>query len=364
LARTCVFAKQSLGPIHCGSAEPPARSRSPRPASLLPKLRDQYAEFLDHVSLAHLRLLASPTCVGLRYGRRDASPGSFSRVSTPGDSLWGRPRRSPSRLGRVAPAYAVRRPIHTAAPPSFHGPSRAQRRPAGPESSPAVHRLRLWGLALGSASPCADRHGAGNLGLPVRGVLTHVCAYSIRHPHFRSLHGLVPTPASSHAERSPTPDRDRSRPSFGGPLNPDHSRRDRAGPVSYYALFKGVAASKPTSRLSRHDHILRYTQRPLRGLSCGSGFFPSRRRTLSPGDCLPGSIRQVFGVWLGLVGTTSPRAHPVALPPADTAARRPPPRPYLNRFRGEPAISRLDWPFTPTHKSSERFSTHTGSGLH
>src|SRR5919106_2476361 len=115
----------------------------------------------------------------------------------------------------------------------------------------------------------------------------------------------------------PYPTAKRSRPSFGGPLNPDHSRRDHAGPVSYYALFKGVAASKPTSRLSRHDHILRYTQRPLRGLSCGSGFFPSRRRTLSLGDCLPGSIPQAFGVWLGLVGTSSPRAHPVALPPAD-----------------------------------------------
>ena len=89
--------------------------------------------------------------------------------------------------------------------------------------------------------------------------------------------------------------------------------------MSYYALFKGVAASKPTSRLSRHEHILRYTQRPLRGLSCGSGFFPSRRRTLSLGDCLPGSIGQVFGVWLGLVGRSGPRAHPVALPPADTS---------------------------------------------
>ena len=88
--------------------------------------------------------------------------------------------------------------------------------------------------------------------------------------------------------------------------------------MSYYALFKGVAASKPTSQLSRQMHILRYTQRPLRGLSGGSGFFPSRRRTLSLGDCLPGSIRQVFGVWLGLVGLNAPRAHPVALPPADT----------------------------------------------
>lgn len=196
------------------------------------------------------------------------------------------------------------------------------------------------------------------------GVLTRICAYSFRHPHFPPLHPQPPGRASLLWERSPTPDLDRSRPSFGGPLNPDHSRRTHAGPVSYYALFKGVAASKPTSRLSRHAHILRYTQRPLRGLSCGSGFFPSRRRTLSLGDCLPGSIRQVFGVWLGLVGLNAPRAHPVALPPADNGSEDHAPRPYLNRFRGEPAISRLDWPFTPTLKSSERFSTHTGSGLH
>ena len=161
----------------------------------------------------------------------------------------------------------------------------------------------------------------------------------------------------------PYPHAQGMRPSFGGPLNPDHSRRIHAGPVSYYALFKGVAASKPTSRLSRHEHILRYTQRPLRGLSCGSGFFPSRRRTLSLGDCLPRSIGPVFGVWSGLVEATPPRAHPVALPPADKGLR-PSSRLYLNRFRGEPAISRLDWPFTPTHKSSERFSTHTGAGLH
>ena len=80
-----------------------------------------------------------------------------------------------------------------------------------------------------------------------------------------------------------------------------------------------MAASKPTSSLSRHDHILRYTQRPLRGLSCGSGFFPSRRWTLSLNDCLPRSICQVFGVWLGLVGRFGPRAHPVALPPANNS---------------------------------------------
>ena len=189
---------------------------------------------------------------------------------------------------------------------------------AGPESRPAVRRLRLWGLALGPASPCADCHGAGTLGLAVSGVLTPIRAYSIRHPHFRSLQGFAPAPPSLHPERSPTPDEDRSpsRPRFGGPLNPDHSRRTPAGRVSCYALFKGMAASKPTSSLSRQAHILRCTQRPLRGLSCGSGFFPSRPRTLSPADCLPGWVGEVFGVWLGLVGRSGPRAHPVALPPS------------------------------------------------
>jgi len=38
-------------------------------APLLPKLRGQFAEFLDGGSLVHLGLLDQPTCVGLRYGR-------------------------------------------------------------------------------------------------------------------------------------------------------------------------------------------------------------------------------------------------------------------------------------------------------
>ena len=42
-------------------------------APLLPKLRGQFAEFLDGGSLVHLGMLYLPTCVGLRYGR--CSPG-------------------------------------------------------------------------------------------------------------------------------------------------------------------------------------------------------------------------------------------------------------------------------------------------
>ncbi len=39
-----------------------------RRAPLLPKLRGQFAEFLNRGSLARLRILSSPTCGGLRYG--------------------------------------------------------------------------------------------------------------------------------------------------------------------------------------------------------------------------------------------------------------------------------------------------------
>ena len=42
-------------------------------APLLPKLRGHFAEFLDQDSLERLRLLASPTCVGFRYGRTSYS---------------------------------------------------------------------------------------------------------------------------------------------------------------------------------------------------------------------------------------------------------------------------------------------------
>ena len=36
----------------------------------------------------------------------------------------------------------------------------------------------------------------------------------------------------------------------------------------------------------------------------------------------------------------------------------------LKLFRGEPAISRFDWNFSPSHNSSANFSTGVGSVLH
>ncbi len=37
---------------------------------------------------------------------------------------------------------------------------------------------------------------------------------------------------------------------------------------------------------------------------------------------------------------------------------------YLHNFRGEPAITNLDWPFTPNYKSSQNFATFTSAVLY
>ena len=53
----------------------------------------------------------------------------------------------------------------------------------------------------------------------------------------------------------------------------------------------------------------------------------------------------------------SPLAHPVLYPRWIYVTL------YLNRFRGEPAISEFDWPFTPSHRSSPSIATDVGSVL-
>ena len=46
---------------------------------LLPKLRGNFAEFLNQGYLTRLRILTLPTCVGLRYGHDCDSLRGFSR---------------------------------------------------------------------------------------------------------------------------------------------------------------------------------------------------------------------------------------------------------------------------------------------
>src|SRR5690606_852351 len=67
-ARTCVFSKQSLPPGLCDPTQLQTHGPSPHRAPLLPKLRGQFAEFLNHGSPERLGILYLTTCVGLAYG--------------------------------------------------------------------------------------------------------------------------------------------------------------------------------------------------------------------------------------------------------------------------------------------------------
>src|SRR5262245_26217588 len=118
-AETCVFGKQSLGPFHCGPLELSPNGLHSTGASLLPKLRDHFAEFLNEGSSDRLGILYLPTCVGVRTGTRPL-PRRFSRrhgfrnftpikgLGFPSQACWpadlptGRPTRLPQddhRLG-------------------------------------------------------------------------------------------------------------------------------------------------------------------------------------------------------------------------------------------------------------------------
>ena len=122
LAETCVFDKQSPGPIHCGSVSG---------APLFPKLRGQFAEFLNYPSPVGLRILFLTTCVGLRYGRFIYTH-SFSRLFPRSSSLL---VFGPLRPGRPSPGKNASKV------------SLCLNISAATESPPYVHRLRL------SASP-------------------------------------------------------------------------------------------------------------------------------------------------------------------------------------------------------------------
>ena len=118
LAETCVFDKQSPGPFHCGSISG---------APLIPKLRGQFAEFLNYPSPVGLRILFLTTCVGLRYGRLIYTQG-FSRLH---------PHMLP---------YSYFGPLRPGQPIPGSGASKVSpclNISVATESPPYVHRLRL-----------------------------------------------------------------------------------------------------------------------------------------------------------------------------------------------------------------------------
>ena len=94
LAETYVFVKQSVGPRFCSLHDPCARQRPQAP--LLPKLRGQFAEFLNRGSLVHLRrLLLAYRC---RFAVR--AEAAHPLVAFLGGGVRGLPL---SRMGKARP---------------------------------------------------------------------------------------------------------------------------------------------------------------------------------------------------------------------------------------------------------------------
>ena len=140
-------------------------------------------------------------------------------------------------------------------------------------------------------------------------------------------------------------------------LAPVNFRRRETWLVSCYAFFKWWLP------LSQHPSCPCFstsfnTQRKLRDLNWRSGLLPFWPWNLSPTVWLPGSylwhsefnrVRYHY-VWRLLVQCSTSIIIHLRL--------------ALKLFRGEPAITRLDWNFTTSHNSSAGVSTNVGSDLH
>ena len=147
------FPLVSAAAPRCGRRAP---SRDPAP--LLPKLRGQVAEFLNHSSLARLGMLYLTTCVGLGYGpprhSLEAFLGSMGSPTSPGSG-------SASDLGlgarricrpRALPPYpgttTARDGLPSCVTPSLADPA-ARVAPAAPGHPQAAGDRRRLSIAAG-----------------------------------------------------------------------------------------------------------------------------------------------------------------------------------------------------------------------
>ena len=189
-AECCVFGKQSPGPLCCDPPPLTPRGRSPPGAPLFPKLRGHFAEFLNVVSLAHLRLLASSTCVGLRYGFHAFNATGLFWAAEHRPIRFVRRRRVPSRL-RPKPC-TLGLPVPADSRPSIlrhpFTPARKYRNINLSSIDYAFRpRLRVRLTLGGRTCPRKPRiFGGQDSHLPFR--------YSCLHLHLSTLQGPFPDP--------------------------------------------------------------------------------------------------------------------------------------------------------------------------
>ena len=134
-----------LGQITAASSSSESKSHHSTEASLLPKLRDHFAEFLNEGSLDHLGILYLPTCVGFGTGAFQL-PRGFSRRHGINESPARSQLRSP--LGLIwGPDFPKPRPTGFSMDNQRHGSPILPRPPIGQTSKTRYRNINLLAIA-------------------------------------------------------------------------------------------------------------------------------------------------------------------------------------------------------------------------
>ena len=159
------------------------------------------------------------------------------------------------RALRCAPPYAASRGRPEPRPATL------LRHPVGQAPLRRCRNVDLLCIGYASRPRLSSRLTLGGLASPRK---PWVYGGGVFHPALVT-HASILTPGRSTGGRPPASPRTGSSPTtgpcgpvrrFGAMLSPVYCRRMSTRPVSYYALFEWVAASKPTSWLSGRTHIL------------------------------------------------------------------------------------------------------------
>lgn len=147
--------------------------------------------------------------------------------------------------------------FHPAAPLFLLRPPFGQTHLGGTGISTRCPSRTPFGLRLGPDLPWVDEPSPGTLRLSADKILT--CLFATHTGILTSQRSTKPSSSASPPwERSPTanPSRDVFTQSFGGPFSPVTFSAQRHSTSELLRTLSMVAASKPTSWLSLHRHIV------------------------------------------------------------------------------------------------------------
>ncbi len=181
LAGTCVFGKQSLEVFRCDLRDISKNDISNR-QGLFQSYARCIAEFLNEGSLVHLRILSSPTCVGLRYGYSFLSPRGFSW--SPFQKNRFHPKVSPFHSFRKYMDLRICLKPFATLPQTFIPIKRFFSKTTSPQSEKKNSGGILTSLSIGypfrvylrADSPWVDGRCPGNLRFTVEGIFTPLSA--------------------------------------------------------------------------------------------------------------------------------------------------------------------------------------------